>query len=62
MKIRIADTCTCCGICADTCPEVFEMTEGDEKAKVIVGDVPPDFEDAVQFAANECPVGAIIVE
>ena len=60
MIVRIEDTCTACGLCVDTCPEVFEM--GDDMAEVIVDEVPPEHEDAVQQAADECPVEAIIVE
>jgi ferredoxin len=44
----------------DTCPEVFEM--GPDMAQVTVDEVPPEFEEAVQQAADECPVEAIIVE
>jgi ferredoxin len=60
MKVRIEDTCTACGLCVDTCPEVFEM--GDDMARVIVDEVPEEHEDAVQQAADECPVEAIIIE
>ena len=60
MKVRIEDTCTACGLCVDTCPEVFEM--GDEFAQVIGGEVPTEHEDAAHQAADECPVEAIVVE
>jgi len=60
MKARVEDTCTACGLCVDTCPEVFEM--GDEMAEVIVDEVPAEHEDDVQQAADECPVEAIIIE
>ncbi|UCC97955.1 MAG: ferredoxin, partial [Phycisphaerales bacterium] len=60
MVVRIEDTCTACGLCCDTCPEVFEMN--DDMAQVIVDEVPAECEDAVQQAADECPVEAIIVE
>ena len=60
MMVRIEDTCTACGLCVDTCPDVFDM--GDEMAIVIVDEVLEDFEDAVQQAADECPVEAIIVD
>jgi ferredoxin len=60
MKVRIEDTCTACGLCVDTCPDVFEM--GSDLAQVIDEEVPPEFEDAVQQAADECPAEAIIVE
>ncbi len=59
MKVSIEDTCTACGLCVDTCPEVFEL--GDEFAEVLVDDVPASLEEAVQQAADECPVEAIIV-
>ncbi|UCC22914.1 MAG: ferredoxin [Planctomycetota bacterium] len=60
MKVRIEDTCTACELCVDTCPDVFEM--GDEQAQVIVDEVPAEFEEAVQQAADDCPVEAIVVE
>ena len=60
MKVRIDDSCTACGLCNESCPEVFEL--GDDMAKVIVDEVPPDQEDCVEQAAEECPVEAIIVE
>jgi len=60
MKVRIEDTCTACGLCVDTCPDVFEM--GSDIAEVAVDEVPSEFEEAVQQAADECPAEAIIVE
>ena len=60
MKVRIEDTCTACGLCCDTCPEVFEM--GPDLAQVKVKEVPAEFEDVVQQAADECPVEAIVIE
>jgi ferredoxin len=60
MKVRIDDSCTACGLCVETCPEVFRM--GDNVAEVITDEVPPQFEDTVQQAADECPVESIIVE
>ena len=60
MKVKIEDTCTACGLCVDACPEVFEM--GSDLAQVTDEEVPLEFEDSVQQAADECPVEAIIVE
>ena len=60
MKVRIDDSCTACGLCVETCPEVFRM--GDNVAEVITPEVPPQFEDAVQQATDECPVESIVVE
>jgi ferredoxin len=42
MRVRIEDTCTACGLCVDTCPDVFEM--GSDMAEVTVDEVPPEFE------------------
>ena len=60
MIVRIEDTCTACGLCVDTCPEVFEM--GPDMAQVLTDEVPPELEEAAQQAADECPVEAIIIE
>ncbi len=60
MVVKIEDTCTACGLCVDTCPDVFEM--GEDMAQVIVDEVPPEFKDTAQQAADKCPVEAIIVE
>jgi len=60
MRVTIEDTCTACGLCVDTCPDVFEM--GPDIAAVSVNEVPAEFEEAVQQAADECPVEAIVVE
>jgi ferredoxin len=60
MNVRIEDSCTACGLCLETCPEVFEI--GDQLAEVIVEQVPPELEDTVQQAPDECPVEAIVIE
>ena len=54
------ETCTGCGICCDTCPEVFEM-DGD-KAKVKLEVVPPKAEASCREAMEGCPVEAISIE
>lgn len=53
------NTCTGCGLCVDTCPEVFEM-DGDT-AKVIMETVPPDSEASCREAMEGCPVEAISI-
>jgi ferredoxin len=57
LKININDDCTACGICADACPEVFEL--GDEKAIVKMDPVPEEYHDACREAAEDCPCEAI---
>ena len=60
MRVSIDDTCTSCGLCCDTCPEVFEM--GPDMAQVAVEEVPAEHAKAVEQAAEECPVGAIRID
>jgi ferredoxin len=55
------ELCSGCSLCADTCPEVFEMGE-DDKAHVIVDEVPEEAEEACRDAADECPEEAISIE
>ena len=60
--IAIVDkqTCVGCGICADTCPEVFEMQDG---VAVVVADVVPKAAEATcKDAASNCPVEAITIK
>jgi len=62
MKATVdADLCTGCGLCVDTCPEVFDM--GDDDVAVVIADpVPGEVEDTCSQAADDCPVEAITVE
>ncbi|MCM8814830.1 MAG: ferredoxin [Candidatus Omnitrophica bacterium] len=61
MKVKIDEsTCTGCGLCADNCPEVFEL--GDSVAKVIADPVPAEKEECAKEAAENCPVDAISIE
>ena len=60
MKARVTEDCIACGRCVEICPEVFEM--GEDLAQVKVEEIPAEFEDATQEAADECPTSAIVVE
>jgi len=51
------DECIGCGSCTEICPEVFELAEGEEKAKVIKPEGGP--EDLIQEAIDTCPVSCI---
>lgn len=59
MKVKVdADSCTSCGLCCDTCPEVFEM--GDT-AEVKVDVVPKEAEAACREAVENCPMECIAI-
>lgn len=60
MKARVTEDCISCGRCVEICPEVFEM--GDDKAFAKVDQIPQEFQDAAQEAADECPTSAILIE
>jgi ferredoxin len=61
MKVKIdPELCTGDEICVQLCPEVFEMQE--DKAVVIMDDIPEDLQDSVREAVDSCPSEAIIIE
>ena len=60
MKVDIdREGCIGCGVCADTCPDVFHMAD-DGLSEVIAS--PDGNEEAVQEAAESCPVEVIHVD
>lgn len=61
MKATVDENCTGCGLCVETCPEVFEMGD-DDVAKVKVSEIPEDQQDSAREAAEGCPVEAIHIE
>ena len=62
MKASVDDGCIACGLCVEVCPEVFEMPEGADAAKVLVDEVPAAVESSCREAADGCPVEAIHLE
>ena len=54
------DACTGCGLCVETCPDVFEM--GDDTATVKVDSIPSGAEDSAKQAADDCPSEAISIQ
>lgn len=62
MRVTVdADACIGCGICTETCPDVFKVTD-DDKAVAEPEEVPAELEEVCREAAEECPVEAILVE
>lgn len=55
------DGCIACGLCCETCPEVFEMAP-DGYAEVHVEEVPEDAKDSAFEAQENCPVSVITVK
>jgi ferredoxin len=61
MRVTVdEETCIGCGLCAETCPEVFEMN--DDKVRVKVDEVPEDVAKTCKEAVENCPVEAIQIE
>lgn len=56
------DMCIGCGLCVDTCPEVFVMDDETNVAKTKVDRVLAELKEKCAEAAANCPVDAIVVE
>ncbi len=62
MKVSIdKELCTGCGLCAESVPDVFEMSD-DDIAVVKIKTVKDALVDQVREASEDCPAEAIILE
>ncbi len=53
--------CISCGLCTQTCPEVFRMAE-DGFAEVYLDDIPEKAEDRAAESQENCPTSVITVK
>jgi ferredoxin len=51
------ECCTGCGTCAELCPDVFEMDDETEKARVILPE--GGKEECIEDAIDSCPESCI---
>lgn len=55
------DGCISCGLCCETCPEVFRMAE-DGVAEAYNAEVPDEVKNAAVEAQEGCPTSVITVK
>ena len=55
-KVWIEEGCTACGMCEDSCPEVFKVLD---EATIIEGVNYANYEKGIKEAADNCPVEVI---
>lgn len=56
MHVTVTDGCISCGLCADEFPELFHLND-EGVAEAVPSTVASDQEEA----ANDCPVGVIVI-
>ena len=67
------EQCISCGLCASSCPDIFEMNPEDNKSQIIEkwrkdpsknneGIIPEELRGCAEQAAMSCPVSIIHVE
>ncbi|MBC7333861.1 MAG: ferredoxin [Actinobacteria bacterium] len=60
MEVRIdEELCTGCGLCEETCPDIFKLNEDRDVAEVIKTDYDEYDEECIQEAIESCPSEAI---
>ena len=63
MKVLIdVDLCTGCGLCEETCPDIFKLNEDDDVAEITKTDYDENDEECLEEAIETCPTEAILTE
>ncbi len=55
------DLCNGTGLCADSCPEVFEL-DNEGFAATLMDEIPAKYQQACRRAVDNCPNNAISIE
>lgn len=62
MKVHVdEEKCVGQAMCFLVCPEMFELSDEDGRARILREDVPADLEEAVRQAERSCPEQAISI-
>jgi ferredoxin len=63
MKVIVDDLrCDAHGVCVDACPEVFALSDDDDKVRVLNDEPDESLRESVNRAVALCPKAAITVE
>ena len=63
MKVVVdALRCDAHGVCVDACPDVFALSDDDDKVRVLIEEPDESLREQLQRASVVCPKAAITIE
>ena len=63
MKVVVDELrCDAHGVCVDACPEVFALSDDDDKVRVLIEEPDESLREQLQRAVVACPKAAITIE